>query len=142
MFKTVAKDKRFYMSQRKKTSITRVILDCLLVLPNFINLMSNLFIVLKLEIKLFKRSLVSMITLGILLLFFLFSTWFCLLGLLVAYLVTSLQWTVMFSLFILLLIHIGFILIFAIILSQLKKNIFFPETRAKCRELSRICRKF
>ena len=128
------------MANKKRISFTRMLVDCVLVIPSIINLINNLMTVLCLELKIIKRSIVSIIFLSIFMMFVFFSGWLCLLGLLLAYFLATLHWSLIFSFFILLMIHIGIWLICAIIASRIKQSAFFPETREKYREICRVCR--
>lgn len=127
------------MTQKKRTSFARLFLDLVLVVPNIINLASNMVSLLGVEARLAGKALLIILLLSLMFASLLTISWVCLLGMLFLYLI-SLHWSWLFSLFVIFMGNTILLLMIGIIILTIKNNLFFSATREKCRALCRTCK--
>lgn len=124
------------MADKKKDGFSSTVVKLVLLATNFFSFMDNLTALIKLEARLAGKSLVAIVILSFLIVTLITSSWLLILTMLYFYFI-SLQWTATFSIFILLLFNIFFLVIVGIILSKVKNDLLFPLSREKCRGLRR-----
>jgi uncharacterized membrane protein YqjE len=90
-----------------------------------------------LEAKLAKQSLVNLIILALVLGGLLTTTWLCLLGLLVTYLM-SIQFSLLAALGIATLLNLILLAIVGLVMLKLKNNLFFPATRRQLNNTKKL----
>lgn len=117
-------------NKRKKSyaSYARVIINYLLIIPTLIRLFSTIISRLEEDAKLAGRGLAHLLLLMLMLLICLFSTWFCVLGILFMWL-TFLNFTGLSALSIIFCINIIIIVILLMLTIKAKKKLNFPHSR-------------
>lgn len=117
------------MTHKRKHSIGQYLLRAVMAVPMLFGVMGNIFSLIEIEARLTVRSLFFILTLSILMVAILTTTWVCLLAMLFLYLISwQLSWQL--SLFILVLLNIVLLILLVWMLNTIKRHMFFPETRA------------
>ncbi len=117
------------MTQKKRSTISKYLLRAVMVVPMLFGVVGNIFSLLEIEARLTARSIFCILMLCILMVAILTTTWVCLLAMLFLYLVSwQLSWQL--SLLILVLVNLVLLMLLAWIITAIKKDLFFPETRA------------
>lgn len=129
------------MKEKKRKSIFgKTLLRLLLIIPNITGIFLHIGSLISQEARLAGKSLVSILVLAIIFSVLLITSWFCLLGMLLVYFITSLHWGWILSIAVILLLNLWLMLFVAYFISRLKKNLLFPETSRQCKHLSRSIR--
>lgn len=116
------------MAHKNKTSMARYILSAITVVPSLFRFSIGFVHSFSSEFRIAGKSIVSLLIFLVVFGILLTTTWICLLSLLFVYL-TSLAWTALHALLLLLLINIVLVGIILIAILRLKRNLTFPETR-------------
>ncbi|EKD72617.1 MAG: hypothetical protein ACD_45C00623G0003 [uncultured bacterium] len=128
---------RKHHHQKSRFSLSDTIKNIIMLVPNIINILSNVIALVNLETRIAGKTIVAILTLAVIYATLLTATWLSLLAILVVYLV-SLQWSLLVSLLIALALNIVCLLVIGLILLRMKKNLFFPATVSECRNLREI----
>ncbi|EKD54056.1 MAG: hypothetical protein ACD_60C00126G0002 [uncultured bacterium] len=123
------------MAKRNKFSLGDTVKNVIMLVPNIIGIVSDLAALVRLETQLAGKTIVTVLILSIMYAFLMISIWFCLLAMLFIYLVTSLQWSLMMSLLLLLGLNTLCLMIIGFIIVRIKRNLLFPATLSECRSL-------
>lgn len=122
------------MSNKKRPSIAETLLHVVTLVPNLVNLATNVTSLLNVELRLAGRNIMMLVTLSVLFALLLMTTWLGVLTLLFIYL-TSLQLSMAASVAFLMLLNIIVMMFLFIFLMRAKTELFFPRTS---REISRF----
>ncbi len=125
---------------KKKPTLSKAILNLIVLIPTFFSILGKVVTLVEFEAQLAGKSLVQLVVLSVVFGTVLTASWICVLAMIYTYF-QSLLWSPYLSLFILLLINLLMLIIIAICLSRVKKNIFFPEIRNQIRYLQKLFRK-
>ena len=118
---------------KKKKSFFLSVMQYVSVIPLLFKAMDGLFSLIKVEAYQAKKNIITLIILGLLLGIIAFSTWLCLLALLFIYFI-SIQFTLIESALILVLINLFLLILFGTKILFAKK-IFFPQTKQLIKKL-------
>jgi len=119
------------MTKRKRKfnlkEISRAIFGSVVIIPTLISLTGKLIKLIGEETHIAIRSFINVIIVAIVVVILVTSTWGLLLALLGSYLI-SIGWSLTNILFLLIPINIVMLIVFLIILANLKKKLFFPDS--------------
>lgn len=121
---------------KRKHSFFKSLLNVISAVPSFFSLANNAIALLEYEAQTAGRSIIKIILLLLMTISLLTVCWWCLLGMLFLFL-TAHQLDSQLALFIILLINLFILIIVGLMLSNAKKNIFFPHTRRLIKNLRR-----
>ena len=121
------------MPQKKKSNISKAILNLVLMVPNLFSFVKNIISLAGLEARLAGRSIILIIVLSLLSVCVLTSTWLCMLGFVFLYLY-SLKMSLLFCMFVIFMMNILLLLIISMLLCKYKNNLSFPATRRQIRK--------
>lgn len=122
------------MANKKRQSLGDMIAKTILLVPNLVNIVSNITTLINIESRLTGRTLLSLIVFAVILGTLLVSTWMCVLALLFVWL-TSLLWSPIYILLMIGMLNIIMSIIISVVIVKLKSNLLFPATRRTCRNL-------
>jgi uncharacterized membrane protein YqjE len=114
------------MEEGKKASFTHVISNMFQIVHKIV---SDIFHLASAEAALAKQSLANIVLLSFVFGALFTSTWLCLIGLIVAFLMSFLQLSLFSSLAIVSVLNIALIAVAAVVFLKLKGNLFFRATR-------------
>jgi uncharacterized membrane protein YqjE len=114
------------MEEGKKASFTHVISNMFQIVHKIV---SDIFHLASAEAALAKQSLANIVLLSFVFGALFTSTWLCLIGLIVTFLMSFLQFSLFTSLAIVLILNIALIAVAAVVFIKLKGNLFFRATR-------------
>ena len=119
------------MASKKKSSPLRTALRVALLFSNAYVVVRDLIALMSLEVKIARKTIGLMIVLLIFLLIIGLTSWICLMGLLLMYLL-SLQWSIPIVLTVLLSLNIVIMLLITLMLTRAAKKLSFSITREQC----------
>lgn len=122
------------MTNKRKSSISSIILNLIALVPNFVSFTRNLIRLIESEARLAGRSLLLIAMLSLVMAALLASTWFCSLALLALYLV-SIHWSWMEAIFLVIILNLVLIIIVGVKIMRAKENLFFPASSEKLKNL-------
>src|SRR3990167_6344151 len=101
-------------------SLSETLRSVIMLVPNIINILSNIAELIHLETRLAGKTLMTLLIFSVIYAVLLVSTWFSLLAILLTYLTVYLQWNIMVALFILLAINLLSLMIIGLIILKIK----------------------
>ena len=124
------------MAHKKRSTIGKYLLRAVMTVPMLFGVIGNIFSLLEIEARNTGRSIFYILMLCIFTVSVLTTTWVCLLAMLFLWLV-SLQLSWQLSLFVLVVVNLVLLLLMIWMITALKKNLFFPETRGLVKSILR-----
>jgi hypothetical protein len=119
---------------KKKSILGKAMLNLLILIPTFFSVLNKITTLIEFEARLATKNLARLIALSVVFGALLTTSWIILLVILFNYF-QSLLWTVFFSLCVIFLLNIALLIIVGLCLTNIKKNILFPEIRHQLRLL-------
>lgn len=116
------------MTSKKKRSLSAIILDMVMLIPNLMNVVQHTTTLIKSEARLAIKNIVMLVMLGIISALLLVSTWLGILAMLFIYLV-SLHLSEMIALMFVLLINILFFMIVLLLLKKRQSHFLSRDCR-------------
>jgi hypothetical protein len=123
--------------RKRHFSISSFLLNFVTLIPRLFTSIQRIVMLVEYEACMAGRKIFMLCVLLLFCFTILISTWACLLTMLFFYLNLTLQLNLQLSLFIILIINIVALTIIALIISNLKRGILFPETRELIRHAYR-----
>ncbi len=120
---------------KKKSHLSKIFISLLVAIPSFMNVVRHTFSLISKEAHVAGKSLICLTILVVLLAVVCVSIWTCMLFLLFFYFL-MLHWSVESSVFIILLLNVIFLIFILFSMKKYKKNLTFPKTRKRFRDLS------
>lgn len=116
------------MKEKKKLSVSKLILSLLTIVPAFLSLISKVTALVGIETRLAGKSLLVILVLTFVLGSVITTTWISLLAMLGYYLII-IHWNIISILLAMLVLNFIFIGLIIFIISRQKRNLTFPEIR-------------
>lgn len=116
------------MASKKRHEMGAFIRQLIMLIPNILNLVTNLTSLIQLETKLAGRSLVTLISLAVVFGTLLVSSWLIVMGIIFLILQTY-QWSLMQALLLVFALNIVLLGLIGFLLAREKKELFYPGTR-------------
>jgi len=120
---------------KKKSPLSKIFISLLVAIPSFMNVVRHSFSLISREIHIAGRSLICLIILVVLLAVVCISIWTCIL-LMIFFYFLMLHWSIESSVFMLLLLNVIFLVFILFSMKKYQKNLTFPRTRKRLRDLS------
>lgn len=118
---------------RHKLNLFDIIRNTIFLVPNFINILSNISALIHIETRMTAKLMMRIVTLSVIFAILLTSCWLYLLGILFFYLMTSQSLLIAF--FSVLAIHLIAMIATGCYLMRMKGRLFFPATVSECQHL-------
>lgn len=127
------------MAKKKISYLIRTIINIFFLLPPLFNLLMNLGRLIKYEVRVAGRSLVLLIILFICLGLLLTSIWIC--ALIILFVLLNTHLSVLTSLMAIMGLNLLLALLVALVMSRVKEDLVFPETRETINQLTQNLRR-
>lgn len=125
------------MAKKKKPTLSKTLFSLMVAIPTLLGLTKRIGALIKLEARLAKRGLFSIVIFALISALLLTASWLCVLAILFIYL-SSLQWSTLNILIILLGINIFMLIITFSFVRKYQRRLSFPETRHMLRDIYSI----
>jgi hypothetical protein len=113
------------MAVKKRSTVSKTVVNLLLLLPSLLSLFSNLTSLIKIQAGVAGKRLIVLIVLAVAIAFLLLSSWLCLLALLFIYL-TSLQLSMVMCVSIIFIANTILLFIVSLAALRVKNNLLHP----------------
>ncbi len=116
------------MSGKRKYSFSRFIFSLVTIIPTLFNTVRHVVLLVEHEARIAKKRIVMLCVLMMIFFSLIISTWFCIIVMFFVYLI-SLQLSWQLSLAFILILNLLILMIVSLLIINLKRGVFFPETR-------------